>query len=645
MSGLKTGRPRLAATPTPSARFESGDNGQHADTRLVRLARRLGNATGLVRRLVPNRWRKAEGHRSATRATPRSRPVEKAIETRPVAARRSESAELTRLERRKRELESDLAQLDRELERIHGMIGSGVSGRGNEPEYGDTLQDWIAKARTVREQVHECRLQQLRIDRQISRERQLIEHRARTAADEDRTQGLLDPPAPEPNLSDPTLAGRRRSALAIVEGHNFDSRTERLRFAGLAEQLAATEADARREAARELSGMDGTVAHDLLLLCVDDRSERVRLVALNALARWHDSQKPGVLRRFLDDGSAHVRMAAMRGLDDDLADTEVVAALEDAEADVRRAATAMMGRRRSSESTSALIYALGDEDALVRITAADALGHRGDDRAVLSLIRTLGDDDTGVRDAADRALRSIVGERIEDVGAGLSAERRIGALKAWWKAARVDRVLDESGLGGTAPAHDAMPTDGAEAGRAPIESVRDGASAAAPAPRSAKSRTREADAIGTKAAIEAKAAAAAQVVAKEAAAAAASVEAKAAAAAQVVAREAAAAAAVKEAKSVREAKAVEQTGAATTSVAVEPGAAGAAIADDRDGATSEAPVVPIEARAAAAAALPGRDEGGDVGLGLEEDREGEATESLFGEDEDEDGDEEYESIL
>jgi hypothetical protein len=139
-------------------------------------------------------------------------------------------------------------------------------------------------------------------------------------------------------------------------------------------------------------------------------------------------------------------LAALRGLASIdarlVASDNLVATLEDADPGVRRAAASLLGCHPETGTIStrvigALVLALYDEDEGVRLSAADALGATSDDRAVLSLIRAAGDASPAVRDAAAQALRSILGDEVDTVAAGEPVERRVEALKAWWRSSRV----------------------------------------------------------------------------------------------------------------------------------------------------------------------------------------------------------------
>jgi len=86
----------------------------------------------------------------------------------------------------------------------------------------------------------------------------------------------------------------------------------------------------------------------------------------------------------------------------------LLAALGDANADVREAATEALGEIGDAAAVPGLLAALGDANADVRRAAAAALGEIGDAAAVPGLLAALGDADWRVRQAAARALRNLL---------------------------------------------------------------------------------------------------------------------------------------------------------------------------------------------------------------------------------------------
>ena len=120
-------------------------------------------------------------------------------------------------------------------------------------------------------------------------------------------------------------------------------------------------------------------------------------------------RSPGLLAA-LRDAEEDVRRAAAEALGeigDAAAVPGLLAALRDADADVRREAAWALGRIGDAAAVPGLLAALRDADADVRWAAAAALGRIGDAAAVLGLVAALRDADERVREAAAWALRKI----------------------------------------------------------------------------------------------------------------------------------------------------------------------------------------------------------------------------------------------
>ena len=114
----------------------------------------------------------------------------------------------------------------------------------------------------------------------------------------------------------------------------------------------------------------------------------------------------GLLR---DDPRPEVRGEAARALavthDADAVDA-LIAALEDPDEGVRRAATLALGRIRHPRSADALVNVLAERPALWQEAAA-ALASAADPEAVPRLIELLGSDEAQVRQGAARAIAAV----------------------------------------------------------------------------------------------------------------------------------------------------------------------------------------------------------------------------------------------
>jgi HEAT repeat protein len=468
------------------------------------LGRSLGSAARLVRQLVPRRRFFGGGSDAAE----------------------SGSVALREYERTRRRLNLEISQLEVEIERLHSMITtSGVPMRGE----GGTasLDELLDQSRQKRDLSHEKRQELARVERHISRERRLspleppeVKRRRVEAAARRRSTDR------ERQSSARSSTGRGASRAAVakaVEGGSFGNRAQRLAFTRVTERLLDKDPDVRRDAVLELGRLGGANVPELLLSAVEDPSERVRLAALNALVGSNHSESAEAFRRYLHDKNPAVRLSALRGLASLnarlLPNADLIARLEDSDAAIRRTSANILGWRRDGvigrEVIHALALTLHDDDDDVRAAAAEALGNLGHHQGILSLINALEDPSAQVKEAADRALRSVLGEPFDRVGEGASGTARVTALKEWWKEARTDVYLAShvgelpiEGVRGSPAA--APPTRVAEPPAAPAPAKK-AASAAKPTERSAK----VAAVAKPESAPDAKAGAAAQAVAAE----------------------------------------------------------------------------------------------------------------------------------
>lgn len=409
-----------------AARNDEPNRALAESSRLAAFARSLGSAVGMVKGWMPTLRAK-----------------------RPVAGTQAEGA-LANLEMWRKRLRGEIAELEGELERLHTMItGSAMVGGAAQRPSQPSVDALLTRSRQLRDRLHEKRYRLARVERSIAREQRL---------------GAVAPSAP---LERPRRFRRRaaekldrarrghddarvRAVFSAVEKALFENRSAKLGFKRLAESLVHDNPNTRREAVTRLAESDNPAAFDLLMVAVGDRNERVRLAALNALAGMNRAAPADLFRGFLRDRNSSLRLAALRGLasmgSGVLATTELTSALEDGDPAVRKTAATVLGWHRAKGRAMALVFpalalALRDEEESVRIAAAEALGSLCDARAVLPLIRALTDASPRVREEAQRALRSTVGEEIDLIGEGLSADERVAALKTWWTDARVHVVV------------------------------------------------------------------------------------------------------------------------------------------------------------------------------------------------------------
>jgi HEAT repeat protein len=167
--------------------------------------------------------------------------------------------------------------------------------------------------------------------------------------------------------------------------------------------------DSVREAAAAALGQIGDAAAvPGLLAALDDANADVRRAAAALGEIGYAAAVPGLLAA-LDDAEARVREAAAAALErigDAAAVPGLLHALRDAEARVREAAAKALGQIGDATAVPGLLHALGDTAWLVRAAAAEALGRIGAP-AVPGLLAALGDADANVREAAAAALGQI----------------------------------------------------------------------------------------------------------------------------------------------------------------------------------------------------------------------------------------------
>ena len=205
-------------------------------------------------------------------------------------------------------------------------------------------------------------------------------------------------------LSDEAPHVRRAAARALAElGKPADA---------LADLLADDVPIVRRTAVLALAATDPAPHVEALLGLVDDEDEGVRSAALAALAGLSGEELVDRVRAALDDDSEGVRLAAARTL----AATEGVEdllpqLLENRSIYVRRVGIEAVVRRQVPGAVEPLMRVARDgPERVVRIEAARALGALGDSKAVGRLTQALIEDDFELQEAAEQALRSILGK-------------------------------------------------------------------------------------------------------------------------------------------------------------------------------------------------------------------------------------------
>lgn len=193
---------------------------------------------------------------------------------------------------------------------------------------------------------------------------------------------------------------------------------------------------------------------DLLVRAFGDGISRVRLAAVNALARLNPSGTTVILCDRLQDFDTGVKQRAavvLGELGDPSALFPLSWAAADANPEVRQAAVQALGRLGDPRALPTLRIAITDGSAVVRLRAAEALGAVGGEGAVDALLPALADPDARVLQAAVLSLG-----RLGDA-------RAVGPLVSLIASSRLDENFIKEALGGFGAA--AVPELRAQLGR------------------------------------------------------------------------------------------------------------------------------------------------------------------------------------
>jgi hypothetical protein len=156
-------------------------------------------------------------------------------------------------------------------------------------------------------------------------------------------------------------------------------------------ELSDPDAALRRRAVRQLEALGARAAAPLLAAALGREPEpSVKVLLLEALARFQEPFAAGLAVRELEDGRAEVRAAALETLAA-VAEAEALPhlarALGDRSPIVRRRAAVLLGFARGERAEEALVAALRDADQGVARAAAAALSGRTTETARRALAR------------------------------------------------------------------------------------------------------------------------------------------------------------------------------------------------------------------------------------------------------------------
>lgn len=280
-------------------------------------------------------------------------------------------------------------------------------------------------------------------------------------------------------LADAALRGDSSAAVRATAAHGLALAPLGVRLEALARTLADPDPDVRATAVDVLAARAGGRAGELLLRAIRDPDERVwqaamrRLVSLpeedldvlwtairegaphkrEEMAGWIERTSRDRLATLADrharsadraDRALAIEIAARAGTA--AATQVVVAALEDPDPLVRRAAATSMSVLRTPAAVPALSRVLSDPQTDVRVEAVRALGLIDDDGVPPLLVSTLKDPEIRVREMAGEALtrsRSPAVARL--LAAALSSpdvRRQAGDLLEHMGEAAVEPLVD-----------------------------------------------------------------------------------------------------------------------------------------------------------------------------------------------------------
>jgi HEAT repeat protein len=174
--------------------------------------------------------------------------------------------------------------------------------------------------------------------------------------------------------------------------------------------LSSDDVPTRLAAARRLDSLGPARGGPLALAALDDADDDVRAAAADAAIRL---RTPGATERvssWVGAPDARLRRKAceVAGAMPSAGATTVLArALGDPEVEVREAAARALGRQGSPDAVTPLLGRLDDTNPEVRVAVAGALAQLHDSRAVVPLVGKIGDSSAEVRRAVARALGEL----------------------------------------------------------------------------------------------------------------------------------------------------------------------------------------------------------------------------------------------
>ncbi|MGD0528060.1 MAG: HEAT repeat domain-containing protein [Polyangiaceae bacterium] len=174
--------------------------------------------------------------------------------------------------------------------------------------------------------------------------------------------------------------------------------------------LGAADPATRRNAARELTELGPSRGGPLALAALGDADDDVKLAAAEAAIRLRTAGATDTVVAWLNAPDARLRRKACevaRSLPGPRAVAPLGRTLGDPDAEVRAAAADALGHQLSTEAVPPLLGRLDDPAPPVRIQIVVALARLGDPRAVVPLVGKVQDSSPDVREAVARALGDL----------------------------------------------------------------------------------------------------------------------------------------------------------------------------------------------------------------------------------------------
>ncbi|HEY3818684.1 MAG TPA: HEAT repeat domain-containing protein [Polyangiaceae bacterium] len=174
--------------------------------------------------------------------------------------------------------------------------------------------------------------------------------------------------------------------------------------------LGAADPTTRRSAARELAELGPGRGGPLALAALGDADDEVKLAAAEAAIRLRAVGATDAVVSWLNAPDARLRRKACevaRSLPGPRAVAPLGRTLGDPDPEVRAAAADALGHQVSAEAVPPLLGRLDDPAPPVRIQIVGALARLGDPRAVVPLVGKVQDSSPDVREAVARALGDL----------------------------------------------------------------------------------------------------------------------------------------------------------------------------------------------------------------------------------------------